>query len=384
MGFTIQDLMISAQERYEMEFVAGTKAWSNSISWPHLMEDSASLKTFEGKELVVTTAQGFKDEEGFLRIVRKLVELNAAGLVLITGELYQEVPSMITGYCDRNDFPILTVPGNQPIAEMIREIGMRIIFQASTDEQITKYLLNAIKSPKNIEDYRKDLMPHFDVLGDFQVTLVTTDGLKEMDTVERRKLSYGIQIYMENITHNAAFLYYNGAFLVITNDVTDDELDEIVEGFVQNAKRRMKDLHFYVGIGSKVYGVEKLYESYYRAKSAASMAIREKKDFVYFDEMGIYRVLYSIKDRDILQDMLNETLRPLMNYDKEHDSNYVETLEAYLKYNGSIQEVSERLFTHRNTVIYRMNNIRKILDCKLETVEERTPYLLAYYIKNMF
>ena len=82
--------------------------------------------------------------------------------------------------------------------------------------------------------------------------------------------------------------------------------------------------------------------------------------------------------------MLNETLRPLMEYDQHHDSNYVETLEAYLKYNGSIQEVSEATFTHRNTVIYRMNNIRRILGCKLETVEERTPYLLAFYIRKMF
>ena len=384
MGFTIQDLMIFSQERYDMKYVAGRKAWSNSISWAHLLEDDSSLKAFEGKELVVTSGKGFDTEKKLIHFLGDLVQINAAGLVLVTGDVYQEVPSAVADFCDRIDFPILTVPGIHSTAEVIREIGMQILFQATTDEQITKYLLNAIKAPKNVEDYRKDLMPHFDVLGDFQVTLVTAEGLKEMDTVERRKISYGIQIYMENITHNAAFLYYNGAFLVITNDVTDEELDEIIEGFVQNAKRRMRDVPVYVGVGSKVYGVEKLYESYCRAKSAASMAMREKRDCVYFDKMGIYRVLYSIKDRDILLDMLNETLRPLMEYDKHHDSNYVETLEAYLKYNGSIQEVSEATFTHRNTVIYRMNNIRRILGCKLETVEERTPYLLAFYIRKMF
>ena len=383
MGFTIQDLISSSQEKFGIQYVAGHKAWSNSISWPHFIEDSTSLKFFEGKELVITTGSSLGQRNSMLTLISLLLERNASGLILILGDYYEEVPEEIIEYCDENDFPLLTIPRTVSGNDVIQEIGMRIVFQSSTDEQIHKYLLTAIRSPGNTEDYRKELMPYFDVLGDFQVTLVATEGLIEMDTVERRKLSYGLQIYMENITHNGAFLYYNGAFTLITNDVTDEELDEIITGFLENAKRRMKDRKFYVGIGSRLSGVERLSETYYRAKSALTMALAEKTAIVYFDEMGIYRVLYSIKDRDILQDMLNETLRPLMEYDETHEGIYVDTLEAYLRYNGSIQEIAANMYTHRNTVIYRMKNIKKILGCELKTVEERMPYLLAYYIKKM-
>lgn len=383
MGFTIQDLLSSSQERFGFQFVAGKKAWSNSISWPHILEEDASIRFFEGKELVISTGSGFAQKNSMLTFISHLVEKNAAGLILVLGDYYETVPEEIVDYCDENDFPLLTIKHDIPTSEVIKELGMRIIFQASTDEQITDLLLNAIKEPGNTENYRRGLMPHFDVVGDFQVSLVSTEGLIEMDTVDRRRLSYGIQIYMENITHNAAFLYYNGAFVLITNDVTDEEIEEIIRGFLENAKRRMKDRTFTVGIGSRLVGVEKLSESYYRAKSALDMAMREKKDMVYFDEMGIYRILYSIKDRDILQDMMNETLKPLIEYDETHEGRYVDTLEAYLKCNGSIQEVASEMFTHRNTVIYRMNNIKKILGDKLDTVEGRMPYMLAYYIKNM-
>ena len=38
------------------------------------------------------------------------------------------------------------------------------------------------------------------------------------------------------------------------------------------------------------------------------------------------------------------------------------------------------MYTHRNTVNYRMGRIREILGCQLTTHEECFPYLLAYYI----
>ena len=54
-----------------------------------------------------------------------------------------------------------------------------------------------------------------------------------------------------------------------------------------------------------------------------------------------------------------------------------------MKHNGSIQAVSEEMFTHRNTVIYRMNKIKELLGTNLEETEERIPYQIAYYIRAM-
>ena len=33
MSFTIQDMMLTAETRYEMKFLVGKNGWSNSISW---------------------------------------------------------------------------------------------------------------------------------------------------------------------------------------------------------------------------------------------------------------------------------------------------------------------------------------------------------------
>ena len=69
--------------------------------------------------------------------------------------------------------------------------------------------------------------------------------------------------------------------------------------------------------------------------------------------------------------------------DAKHNSNYVEVLEKYLEYNGSIQAVAEAMYTHRNTIIYRVTNIKKLLGTELDTTEERFQYQMAYYIRKM-
>ena len=55
MSFTIEDMVLIAEKRYEMQFLAGRKGWSNSISWVHLLEDNTIIQNFWGKELAVTT-----------------------------------------------------------------------------------------------------------------------------------------------------------------------------------------------------------------------------------------------------------------------------------------------------------------------------------------
>lgn len=383
MGFTIEDMLILSKDQYEMELIAGQNGWSNSISWVLMLEDMATINHFAGKELVVTTGLGFDTDEKWVRLARKLTENHASGLIINTGGYLYQVPERLKTFCDENDLPLLTVPWEVVIVDMIKDLSIRLFVQGTADEQITGALIRAIENPDNQELYKKDLLPYFDVDGEFQVVLITADGLDEMDTVERKKLSYRLQIYLENITHNGSFFYYDGDFVLVINDVSKNFFDEIVGGMVSRTKRRMPEMPIYVGAGSQIRDISNLYLSFRRAKAAVTMAKRQKMDLLYFDEMGLFRLLYSIDDVALLKEMSDEPLQPLIEYDKKHNSNYLETLELYLKYNGSIQAVAEAMYTHRNTVIYRVANIKKMLNTEFDTTEERLKYQVAFYIRNM-
>lgn len=383
MSFTIEDMILTAENRYEMKFLAGQNGWANSISWVHLLEDTTIIQNFWGKELAVTTGLGFPQKEDWMNLVRLLNRYHASGLIINVGQYIYDIPEELIAYCNENDLPLLTVPWEVHLSDMIKDFSIRVFLQDNTDEQIVAALIAAIETPDNQKAYRKELLQYFDVDGSFQVLLLTCEGLDSMDTVERKKLSYRIQLYLEDITHNASFFYYNSDFVLIANAVSEEYLYRLVAGAIKRGKRRMPELELCVGIGSKCMDISQLSISYQRAKAAAHMALTHKKQVVKFDDCGLFRLLYMVEDKGILREMETECLAALEEHDRRYNADYVDTLQSYLKHDGSIQAVATELYTHRNTVLYRIGNIRKILGNELKTPEERLPYQIAFYIRRM-
>lgn len=377
MGFTIEDMMTVSGSRYKIKMEAGRHGWSNSISWILMIEDMTILQNFAGKDLAVTTGLGFRQPVQQLELVKELSSLGASGLIINTGMYIMEIPEKVRTFCDENDFPLMTVPWDIPLFDMIKDLNMRILLQGITDDEISGALIQAIKDPEDAESARKKLLPHFDVDGTFQVVLIEPGNLDTMDTVERRRISFQLQIYLESISHNASFFYYDATFALVVNDVPEDHLHDLLDRFVKRLEVRMPDRKIWVGIGSPMEDLKNLHLAYMRAQAAVRMAVRQDKRMVWFDEMGIYRMLSLIPDPVLRREMGEDLLRPLLIHDKIHGTDYVQMLEIYLETGGSIKAVAEQTFTHRNTAIYRLGNIRKLLGNNLDSTEDRLRYQLA-------
>ena len=382
MAFTIEDMMVASRDKYRMKLLAGKNGWSNSINWIIMIEDLTIINNFSGKELAVTTGLGFQNEERLTELIKSLVRHDSSGLIINTGKYVTQIPESVRKYCDEHDFPLLSVPWNVYLVDMIKDLSIRVFLQGSADEQISDALIHAIEQPDAQNLYTNVLLPVFDTDGTFQVFLITTEGLDKMDTVERRRLGYRIQIYLKNITHNAHFFYYNGNFVLVINALEPSLSMEIIRGFTERVKRIMTQ-KWHIGCGSLVSDITNLHVSYQRALAAVAMAQETGTSLTVFDEMGVYRILYSVRDRNLLRQRYCECLEPLVKYDEKHGTDYIRTLELYLKYSGSIQAVAEAMFTHRNTVTYRIKNIKQMLGCSLETADEKLPYQIACLILHM-
>ena len=383
MGFTIEDMLVVSQDRYKMKMEAGSGGWSNSISWLLVLEELTIIQNFTGKELAVTTGLGFQEEETMLRLVEELSAHNSSGLIVNTGFYVKEIPQSVKDFCDANDFPLLTVPWEIILADLIKDLSIRIFVQSSTDEQISGALIHAIEQPEAQDLYTRDLLPHFDLDGIFQIALISTGDLDSMDTVERKRIAYRMHLYLANLTHNGHFFYYASYFVVVMNAIGKEESEEILEAFADRIRVKMTDRKVYIGVSDQVKDIENLHLAYKRARAAVEMAAKRETDLQYFDRMGMYRMLYLIEDRALLRDLSDKPLAPLIEYDREHDGEYVATLESYLRCGGSIKAMSEELYIHRNTILYRMANIRKLLGCSLESPEEKMFYAVACMIRKM-
>ncbi len=383
MGFTIEDMRTISADRYQVKLIAGEGGWSNSISWLLMLEDLTIIQNFKGKELAVTTGLGFQTPESMEKLVQALSEAGASGLLVNTGKYIKEIPESVIRYCNENDLPLLTVPWEVYLADLIKDLSVQVFLESVADEQISNAFIHAIESPHSADEYGRDLLAYYDLDGTFQIALITSGDLDRMDTVDRKRIAYRMQLSLTNLTHNGHFFYYDSCFVVIMNAISEKQCEEILEPFAERLKSRLPGKQIRIGISSQVKGIRNLHTAYRRALAAVRMAESGNTSIVYFDRMGLYRLLYSLEDTALLEELSSKVLKPLTDYDAQHDAGYVETLESFLRNGGSIKAVADEMFIHRNTILYRMSNIRNLLDCPLESAEDRMKYMIACMIRKM-
>ena len=59
-------------------------------------------------------------------------------------------------------------------------------------------------------------------------------------------------------------------------------------------------------------------------------------------------------------------LGKLLLYDQEKGAELVKTLEVYFECNGKLKKVTEKMYVHYNTILYRLDRIQQITGCSLE------------------
>ena len=129
-------------------------------------------------------------------------------------------------------------------------------------------------------------------------------------------------------------------------------------------------------------GYLKVASGYTKSLSAVKVALMNNHNVYHYSEIGVYKLLLSVQDTEVLNDLLVERLGKLVEFDKKNGTDYVPTLKCYLTNNSSVQEVAKKTFVHRNTINYKIKKIKEILGCELN-YEDKLNLMLAFYIHKL-
>ena len=91
----------------------------------------------------------------------------------------------------------------------------------------------------------------------------------------------------------------------------------------------------------------------------------------------------SIDDRDIIEEYYDKTIHPLLEYDKNNDTDLTIVLRSYLNHNGSVKETADELYVHRNTINYKLTRISEILHMDLSKLDIRLQLSVGFMLENM-
>lgn len=82
---------------------------------------------------------------------------------------------------------------------------------------------------------------------------------------------------------------------------------------------------------------------------------------MFYEKIGLYRLLFQIKDKQLLGTYIEDYIGPIIRYDRKMNSQLLKTLELYLKFNESKKETAGRLFIVRQTLYHRLEKIEDLL-----------------------
>jgi purine catabolism regulator len=140
-----------------------------------------------------------------------------------------------------------------------------------------------------------------------------------------------------------------------------------------------------IGSGRIYKGLSNVHKSLLDATRALEGAMNYlDDDMVFFEEMGIYKVLSNNAIKNELEIFLNDVLEPLMTYDARKDTELIKTLKVYFECNGNLKKMSEVLFTHYNTILYRLSRIQEIIGLSLDDEENRYAIHTALKVHKIF
>lgn len=136
------------------------------------------------------------------------------------------------------------------------------------------------------------------------------------------------------------------------------------------------------GVGRSVADVLEWKDSYREATQALSMAtrLREQRP-LHFGDLTVYRLLFQLEGNPELEAFCKEMLGPLLDYAGSGD--LLVTLEAFCERLGNLSQTAEKLFIHRNTLLYRMERIAQLTGHDMNNPDTRLAVHLALKVRKM-
>ena len=158
------------------------------------------------------------------------------------------------------------------------------------------------------------------------------------------------------------------------------EIEELAAGIAEtlNAEFFTK---VSIGISSVVDGLKDLARAYKEARISLEVGkvFDTEKNIVSYENLGIGRLIYQLPTT-LCEIFLDEVFKrgSLDSLDRET----LMTVQSFFENNLNVSETSRKLFVHRNTLVYRLEKIRKLTGLDLREFEHAVTFKVALMVKK--
>ncbi len=136
-----------------------------------------------------------------------------------------------------------------------------------------------------------------------------------------------------------------------------------------------------VGIGTVVEGIKDLARSFKEAQVALEVGkvFDTEKTIVSYDNLGIARLIYQLPTT-LCEMFLREVFK--MGSIDSLDQETLFTIQRFFENNLNVSETSRKLFVHRNTLVYRLEKIKRLTGLDLREFDDAIIFKVALMVKK--
>lgn len=136
-----------------------------------------------------------------------------------------------------------------------------------------------------------------------------------------------------------------------------------------------------VGIGTVVTTVKDLARSYKEAQVALEVGkvFDTEKNTINYESLGIGRLIYQLPTT-LCEMFLQEVFKK--GSFEALDQETLTTIQTFFENNLNVSETSRKLFVHRNTLVYRLEKIKKVTGLDLREFDNAITFKVALMVKK--
>src|SRR5699024_7785385 len=381
----LSEIYRSVSRQQHIELVAGKKGLSNEVKWIHVVENKEIASFLEGKEVVFTTGLAVQTEEKLSGLIKENIKNNVSGMVINIGPYISEVSNKIVAYCEKNDFPLFIVPWNVKIARIMKTFSSYIIDDEKKQLEITSAINNALFSSEQTRLYIPTLKRYgFQINSQYIIAVIKF--YKNLDNLTITNIKKEVEFILKLLYNKTVVTQIDNVFVILFTGLYSSEIKHTVKKITLMIETKITGTAYLIAVGNATDNLTTIKSSYQKALKIIDMYGNKMTpiNVIFYDDMGIYKVLLEIKDPNVVQSYILNTIQVLFDYDQLNGTSYTKTLRLYLEYNGAVSRLAEELFVHRNTINYRIDKIEKITNSDLSDFNKRLELALAFKLKSLF
>lgn len=136
-----------------------------------------------------------------------------------------------------------------------------------------------------------------------------------------------------------------------------------------------------IGVGTTSHHLRELAEKYKEARAAIDVGLvfDSEKTILNYENLGIGRLIYQLPVT-LCEMFLSEIFKknPIESLDQET----LYTINKFFENNLNVSETSRKLFVHRNTLVYRLEKIKKLTGLDLREFDHAIVFKVALMVKK--